>query len=339
MILKHFERNDPNIAQLEALLKTAPAHARPKIQDELSMMKVGHRAERETAYILDFCFGYSDKYIVMHGLRLELNGRVAQIDHLVITQGYGVYILETKSLSGTVRVQADGTFARKFRLQDDYVPISSPIEQVTRHRLLLEELFKHHIEAPRALFIKVMPRYYPVIILHNTSKFYPHPSTKMPNVMNKDMIRSFIINNVKNERPLALKPSTLWRIGAGILAFHVDKRYDYSGRFGISQPKADSGGEAFSQIATYTRAMPIARTAYTTPEENAASQDKQQCEDCGCQLTMREVRYCWFEHTKLKSKLVCATCRLPYMAKSPSHALPPVALPVNQTLLNLNKDE
>lgn len=203
MILKDFDHTHPNIERLETLLKTAPAHAKDKIENELRAMKFGLRAERETAYVLDFCFGHDDNYVVLHGLRLEVGGRVAQIDHLVITKGYGVYIFETKNMIGTVQVDENGDFRRQWRSNDPYIPIDSPIEQVRRHQMVLEDIFRDHIEAPRALFLKIMPLYYPVIVLHNTAKFSAHRSQKITNIINKDKIRAYVKDNAKNERPLS----------------------------------------------------------------------------------------------------------------------------------------
>jgi len=340
MILKEFERKNHNIERLEELLRTAPEHAKEKIQNELRMMKLGLRAERETAYVLDFHFGHDDNYVVLHGLRLEVGGRVAQIDHLVITKGYGVYIFETKNMMGTVHVDANGDFRRRWRLNDPYVPIDSPIEQVKRHQIVLDEIFRNHVEAPRALFLKVMPLYYPVIVFHNTSKFYLHHSHKITNIINKDRIRSYVTDNAKNERPLALKPATLQRIGNAILSFHVDRVYDYEAKFGIPSPQPEE--TPITVTATSSLSSTKADTAssadtreHTEASETASSEittkmSKYQCEDCNAPMTMKEARYCWFQKAKVQNKMVCAKCRIPYVHTfaQPRETVP---LPLSET--------
>ena len=49
--------------------------------------------------------------IVIHDLRLELNGRVAQIDHLVLNRLLEVYVLETKHFTEGVSINDQGEFS------------------------------------------------------------------------------------------------------------------------------------------------------------------------------------------------------------------------------------
>ncbi len=70
-------------------------------------------------------------WAVIHDLRLDIEGQVAQIDHLVISRMLEVFVCESKSYSGGVKVNEFGEWIT-FRDRRP-VGIPSPIEQNRRH--------------------------------------------------------------------------------------------------------------------------------------------------------------------------------------------------------------
>ena len=69
--------------ELESLLKL-PLNTKQRflVERELKIMKAGERGEQDSAYFLDFAYGNSENWALIHDLRIEWQGRVAQIDHL-----------------------------------------------------------------------------------------------------------------------------------------------------------------------------------------------------------------------------------------------------------------
>jgi hypothetical protein len=84
MLIKNSDDKTALIDAIENLLKEAIGPQRKRIEDELRFMKAGMRAEQDAVYLIDFDFRDSKNTAVLHDLRLEINGRVAQIDHLLI---------------------------------------------------------------------------------------------------------------------------------------------------------------------------------------------------------------------------------------------------------------
>ncbi|MDD5391070.1 MAG: nuclease-related domain-containing protein [Gallionellaceae bacterium] len=91
MILKPFRSKDGVVAELEALLASAPAPIKPKIEQEIRLVRAGNKGEQESAYFIDFENAAHKNRVVLHDLRFEVNGRVAQIDHLMINRLLDVY--------------------------------------------------------------------------------------------------------------------------------------------------------------------------------------------------------------------------------------------------------
>ena len=86
MIIKNADDKTSQIQQLEGLQNFANADQKNKITQELRNLRAGIKAEQEAAYLIDFDLGKSQNTLVIHDLRLEIGGRVAQIDHLLINQ-------------------------------------------------------------------------------------------------------------------------------------------------------------------------------------------------------------------------------------------------------------
>jgi hypothetical protein len=86
MQIKAADDKQPDIDALNALLArpNLDAGTRGRIESELRRIVAGAKGERDAAYEIEFDHGPSRKRMTIHGLRLEVEGRVAQIDHLII---------------------------------------------------------------------------------------------------------------------------------------------------------------------------------------------------------------------------------------------------------------
>jgi hypothetical protein len=115
--------------------------------------KADARAEHDVAFYLRRSFGnHRPDVLVFHDLRLEHEGEVAQIDHLVIHR-HGMFIIETKSVSGELHVDRFGQFEHVFG-RSHREGMESPVKQAERQADLLRRLLianKDHLH-DRALF-------------------------------------------------------------------------------------------------------------------------------------------------------------------------------------------
>lgn len=141
MICKNADSKAEAIATLEGLLARAPTDKKTMIERELRMLRAGVKGEEESAYLIDFQLKGSEKTAVIHDLRVQLgDGRVAQIDHLLIHRTLRFYILETKHFSHGVKITDEGEFLRWNDWKKTYEGMPSPIEQNERHAAVLRTL-------------------------------------------------------------------------------------------------------------------------------------------------------------------------------------------------------
>lgn len=118
-------------------------------EDQISVAKAhlaGLKAEKEMAYYLTARFAGHRDLAILNNLKIEQGGRVAQIDHLVLSQ-WSAYFIETKSVGHKININADGQWARVYGRK--YRNIESPIEQSRRHETILFDL----LESRRAEFM------------------------------------------------------------------------------------------------------------------------------------------------------------------------------------------
>jgi hypothetical protein len=102
--------------------------------------KVGFKNEKEAAYLIDFDFKNNESTAVMHDLRFEYNGRVAQIDHIIMNSHF-IYVIESKFFSGEIEITENGNWIINY--ESDRIQIGSPIIQNKRHISVLEDIFKN----------------------------------------------------------------------------------------------------------------------------------------------------------------------------------------------------
>lgn len=137
MIVKNADDKNAAIAVLESLHRQAGTKQQKLIEDELRMLRAGIKGEQESAYHIDFDLRDSEITAVIHDLRLEMGGRVAQIDHLVIHRTHKFYVLETKSFAHGLKITDEGEFLRWNDWKKTYEGMPSPIEQNRRHAEVL----------------------------------------------------------------------------------------------------------------------------------------------------------------------------------------------------------
>lgn len=137
MILKQIDDKSKQIETLRELLAKSKSEAQKRLIDsDLKRVEAGHKAEQDNAYYLDFAFEKSKNVLLLHDIRLEHNGRVAQFDHILISR-LGIELLETKSAKGMMTINDDGSLTLKNNNHTNTYP--NPLEQSKRHALVLRE--------------------------------------------------------------------------------------------------------------------------------------------------------------------------------------------------------
>jgi len=149
MIYKDIDSKDKELNQLRKLLKNSKnPKQKALIEADLKRVQNGYLAEKDNAYYLDFGFKDNPRSILLHDIRIEHNGKVAQIDHIIINR-LGIEILESKSFKGILTIKKDGSLEVKYG--QDIKTFPNPIEQNRRHVEVLANFIKENIELPTNL--------------------------------------------------------------------------------------------------------------------------------------------------------------------------------------------
>jgi hypothetical protein len=247
MVIKKMDSKQEEIAQLTALLKgRLTSDQRFLIQRELKTMRSGVSGEKDSAYYIDFYFGDSRNWAVIHDLRLEHKGKVAQIDHVLINRFFDIYILESKNYSHKLKITPEGEFQTFY--SKEWIGIPSPIEQNKRHIHLLDLFLKDHDILPKRVGITIRPRFKNLILVSPKSVIRRPLKKKFDtgSVIKADTLRTRIDQELdKGMNPLADLAALSKTCSSGILmktartlaGFHKPKRIDFRAKFGLSVKK------------------------------------------------------------------------------------------------------
>lgn len=142
MLLKSADEKSKRVALLEDLQKSQLLdHTQKKwLREELVRFTKGIQGERDAAHYLDNFFKDGENSVLLHDLRFEVDGEVAQIDHLIINRASQIYLLETKNYACNLVINDHGEFTAEYGSARFGVP--SPMEQSRRHERVLARLLE-----------------------------------------------------------------------------------------------------------------------------------------------------------------------------------------------------
>jgi hypothetical protein len=141
MLLKSADDKSKRIRLLESLCDAPPLDTRQRewARQELDRLRKGIQGEKSAAHYLDNYLRDSKDRVLIHDLRIVVDGETAQIDHLLMNRGGTVILFETKNFNGHVSINEQGEFSVSYGAQRFGIP--SPIEQSRRHANVLDKLF------------------------------------------------------------------------------------------------------------------------------------------------------------------------------------------------------
>ena len=119
--------------------------------------KAGWNAEKQMAHYLDRAFKDREDVHVFHDLRIEEKGEVAQIDHLVL-EPFGFHIIESKSVTSSVRVNARDEWMREW--DGVWTGMPSPLLQAERQSEFLRKFMDDHAQHLVKMLLPVLKFHY-----------------------------------------------------------------------------------------------------------------------------------------------------------------------------------
>ncbi len=236
MILKTADARDDDIKALEGLraLPQLNSETRAQIDLEIRLILAGLKGEREASYEIDFHSGVNPNRVVIHDLRLEHQGRVAQIDHLVINRLLQVFVIETKHFSEGLSINEQGEFTAWRNGKP--VGIPSPLSQNHRHSQLLEEVLAT-LKLPTRFGIALRPAVEPLILISSRSRITRPKAFDTSRVIKADQfdqwLRQFIDDVSLLNVARMVSVETLEDFGRQLISLHKPLVRDWAARFGI----------------------------------------------------------------------------------------------------------
>jgi len=106
-------------------------------------LRAGEVAEKQMAFYLKRAFRKRDDCFVINDLRVIYDGDVAQVDHLIVSN-YGLFIVESKSVHGTISINPHGDWLRTYNKQVTGMP--SPVLQAQEQGRIIKELLSNNTE-------------------------------------------------------------------------------------------------------------------------------------------------------------------------------------------------
>ena len=164
MIIKNKDDSQDAIDYLSDLLERDISDDKKKLIDrELKNLCSGKSAQDSAVHFLDAVFKKSKNWALIHDLRIEHDGDVAQIDHLLIGRMMDVYVIESKNFTSGVSISEEGEVS--YFYNDTPCAITSPIVQNERHIKLLDKFLTATDLLPKRLGITLQPRYRNIVLI------------------------------------------------------------------------------------------------------------------------------------------------------------------------------
>ncbi len=295
MIIKERDSRNKDIEELGKLLSCNITNRQKfLIEREINSIRKGESGEDDSAYYINFYYGDSIKWIVIHDLRIDFNGKIAQIDHILINKLFDIYILESKNYKYGIRITTNGEFEAYYGKQ--YIGIPSPIEQNRRHITLLSELMKKYDLLPKRLQVPIKPRFLNYVLI-SPKAIIKRPSVKKfdsSNVIKADSLNRVINDNADNINILnALSSiakltqfSTIEEFGKRLIDFHLPATINWRKKFGINE-----------EYSAHSKNI------------NNNAQKTYFCARCKKIISYKEAKFCWDNKLRFKGKAFCYKCQ------------------------------
>lgn len=331
MIIKAREDSVRDIATLEALLEHPSANAdkRRLIEAQIRNIRAGVAGEADAAYHINLHFGQTPNWVVIHDLRVEHMGIVAQIDHLLINRLLEIWLLESKRFANGVKINEHG----EFTTFSSRVPhgCDSPIEQNNRHMTVLRRVFNAGtVQWPTRLGIAIKPQLRPLVLISRGA--IQRPANKiigLDTVIKTDQLPTVITKSFEGGNPFDIAkivgPTTLAELGRQIAALHRPAEFDWHRRFGLA-PAAEVARSAPVASITRVAGLPITRPCATlepaagaTPAANARSA----CGQCGAAVSVGVAGFCASYPERFGGGTYCMVCQPKVAPLAASRTRPP----------------
>lgn len=321
MLIKKADDRTKDIEILQGLLgrPDASADTKRKIEQEIRNIQSGAKGEADAAYEMDFHYGSSKNWAVIHDLRIDHQGRVAQIDHLLINRFLDIWVCESKRFAEgiTINEQGECVMFRNGRPQG----IGSPHEQNAKHIAVVKAACNDGaVELPKRLGFSIKPSFCSLVVVSKNARI-SRPKTKgwwSDGIVKADSVRTRIENSFDSDNnPLLVAkivgPDTLEDFAAQLAALHAPASFDWHAKFGLPKTAPVQQRPAAPAPKTELSSEPVTAEAAVQAEPPAESSDAKKsklvCSSCGTVVQYNVAKFCWFNKGRFGGKVFCFNCQ------------------------------
>ncbi len=304
MLIKQKDDLQPTVHLLEGFLalQSISGSERERIEDELKRFCAGARGEKEAAYHIDFTLKNGKNWAVIHDLRLEHNGRVAQIDHLLINRMFDLIVIESKNVQTGLRISPNGEWDVQTRW--GWKGMASPVEQNRRHIQVLGELINDHKLTPKRLGFHIPPKFHNWVLIPPQCSL-PKNRGDEATILKMDLFeRGLDEHNQKLSDMFILAklcaPETIQEFAQKLVTFHRPTSFDYAAKFGITDSQQ------------YSSPLSVPEKLVAAPQV-----DKPTCVRCQVPVEAKVVSFCRSNEKRFGRKILCRTCQATAVHSAP----------------------
>jgi len=292
MIVKSKDTIRTAVARLEELLarKTNSKKQRETLEREMALLRRGGQGENDAASHIDLHLDHSKNWAVIHDLRIEHNGRVAGIDHLLIGRFFDIFVIKSKYFNTPLRVDANGEFQVRNRL--GWKGIASPIEQNKRHIIVLNELINAHALTPMRLGLAMRPAYHNWVLVPpdcNISRRHGDETIILKMDLFNRRLSEFTNTSTLFDDVLSVakicSTQTIMEFARKLVSYHRPASADLAARF---RP-------------------PIPAAAPASQRGKAPLHPR--CHECGAKVEPGDADFCRANSQRFGKRILCADCQ------------------------------
>ncbi len=301
MIFKERDSSVQSFSELGlAMQNTMAVEHRRRLERELAQHRAGARAEQEAAYHINFHLKASPNWAVIHDLRIECKGRVAQMDHLLISRYLEIYLVESKSFRTKIRY-ANGGWERINLNRWEAIP--SPVDQNQSDIVVLAELIQHHRLAP-SRFATRLAFHSIIAVQPSCSLIGPIPDEARIYRMDR------LVREIRREDPSAIdhlkvvSREALSSFATSLVACHA------------KGPKSNAASVTGENVIK---------------QSSTAVQVKHECSNCCRHLSRAETTFCLVNKPAFAGQFLCRKCQAYFPRVTATPSLPTVDSIMNDT--------
>lgn len=320
MLIKSADEKTKDIEILQGLMNRpdVPADTKRKIEQEIRNIQSGAKGEADTAYEIDFHYGPSKNWAVIHDLRVEHKGRVAQIDHLLINRFLDIWVCESKRFSEGIAINEQGECAMFWNGKPQ--GIGSPHEQNAKHIAVVKAACDDGaVELPKRLGFSIKPSLTGLVVVSKNARI-SRPKAKgwwNDGIVKADQVKARIEKSFDSDNNILLAAKiigsdTLETFAKSLAALHAPASFDWCAKFGLPRtiPVQAMPAEAPEPVAkpeavAVEKGTPVEQP----PEPSDGKKSKLVCSSCGTSVQYNVAKFCWFNKARFGGKVFCFDCQ------------------------------